>query len=177
MIYSEAVSVIYSEADLWLMRALRLILGKWTWLSTVSKGRLANVITRQHKGTRGRVDMAGMLYTPRTAWSLSSRFRVGQCLTSVACVLTLDHVATGPPWLPDQMRVSLISQIASESELVAAGDACGEQDKCMCWPIYIQKTITYTPVCGSRVYTFIVLYMWIERGIFLYNFSGFTISR
>lgn len=67
----------------------------------------------------------------------------------MACVLTLDHVTTGPPWLPGQMCVSLISQIASDSELVAAGDACGEQDKCTCC---IQKTISYTlSVAGGYI--------------------------
>lgn len=36
-------------------------------------------------------------------------------------------MAAGPPWFLGQMCFILVSQMAFESELGAAGDACGEQ--------------------------------------------------
>lgn len=109
-----------SRANLWLIVALKFMLGNFISLSAFSKGRLASVITRQGKRTRVQVDMAGTTPTPGTAGPWAVGQGGGQRLTHVTCTVTSGHMASRAGVFYSGFTNS------SEAELGAAWDARGE---------------------------------------------------
>lgn len=152
------------------MIALRLILGTWIWLSTVSKGRLANVITHHCKGTRVRIAVAGRVYTSGTAWSLVPGLGVGHWYTSVACVSTVDHAATQLPWPLGQMCYSYLTDSTGvwvSSWRRGMWRTIGFCGISVCADQFTSRKRWLIPLSMAAVYTFI---LWLERGFFCIPF-------